>query len=138
MTRAGRRLRLGVAAVVLGALALGTLWGDDDHFPFGPFRMYASTHPADGATTWFELIGVTAAGEHVVLGDGSYGMRRAELEARVGWYGEDPSRLAALADAYAERHPGEPRLVALELVERRQDRGADAPGSRVVARWVRP
>ena len=138
MTQTGRRLRLGVAALVFGVLAVGTLWGDDDHFPFGPFRMYASTHPVDGTTTWFELEGVTATGERLVLADGAYGMRRAELEARVGWYGEEPSRLAALADAYAKRHPGDPPLVALELVERRQDRDRDGPQTRVVARWVRP
>ena len=28
--------------VVLGLLLAGTVWGDDDAFPFGPFRMYST------------------------------------------------------------------------------------------------
>src|SRR5918993_875082 len=41
----GRMVRV-VVTVIAGALLLaGTVWGTDDHFPFGPFSMYAGVNP---------------------------------------------------------------------------------------------
>ena len=43
----GRQVRLVMTALVLVALLAGTVFGDDVHFPFGPFRMYSTTDRID-------------------------------------------------------------------------------------------
>ena len=45
----GRAVRL-AATLIAGVLLLaGTVWGSDDHFPFGPFLMYAGVNPPNEA-----------------------------------------------------------------------------------------
>lgn len=124
---------------MFGALLAGTLWGQDDHFPFGPFRMYATTQRLDGRTSWYRIDAVTETGEVVFLSGASYGMRRAELEGQVPRFVEDPSLLGAIAEAHAERRPDAPGLVELRLVKRSQQmeggRPAGEPTDRVMATW---
>jgi hypothetical protein len=142
MTLLGRRLRLAAAALIFAVLLLGTWLGDDDHFPFGPFRMYASTQSLDAPTTWLLLEADTASGEHVALGDSDSGLRRAELEGQAGQLIADPSRLGTVAGAYDRRHDGASPLVSVQLVQRSQPMRAGKPvGSTtdaVIARWSRP
>ena len=81
--RRGRRTRLLATAVLFGALVAGSAWGDDVHFPFGPFRMYASTEALDGVTSWYVLVGVGPDGVRHEIPTSEVGLRRAELEGRV-------------------------------------------------------
>jgi hypothetical protein len=142
MTLLGRRARLLAATVVFGLLLLGTWRGDDDHFPFGPFRMYASTQSFDAPTSWLLLEADTADGSHIELGESDSGLRRAELEGQVGQLSADPSRLAGVAAAYHRRHPTAPALVAVQLVQRsqpmRDGQPVGATTDAVIARWGRP
>jgi hypothetical protein len=142
MTLLGRRARLGTTAVVFALLLLGTWRGDDNHFPFGPFRMYASTQSLDAPTSWLLLEADTVDGLHIALGESDSGLRRAELEGQVGQLSADPSRLAAVAATYARRHSGATGLVAVELVRRSQPmhggQPVGDPTDTLVARWGRP
>ena len=45
LTTRGRVTRLGATALGLVLLLAGTIWGSDDDFPFGPFRMYSTSSP---------------------------------------------------------------------------------------------
>jgi hypothetical protein len=139
MTLLGRRARLVTTAVVFGLLLLGTWRGDDDHFPFGPFRMYASTQSLDAPTSWLLLEADTADGQHIALGESDSGLRRAELEGQIGQLSADPSRLVAVATTYARRHPESSPLIVVELVQRSQPmRGGQPVGETtddVIVRW---
>ena len=58
LTSRGRMVRVAVAAVGLALLLAGTLWGQDDDFPVGPFRMYATAARPTGNVRTAELWGV--------------------------------------------------------------------------------
>lgn len=99
LTRRGRRLRLGTALGLCAALLAGTLWGQDDEFPVGPFRMYSTRQRLDGRVSWYEVRVVTPAGEEVMLGTTRLGLRRAEVEGQLPRLLDEPELLCLLADA---------------------------------------
>lgn len=115
----GRRARLAAAVVVLALLLAGSVWGDDDAFPFGPFRMYSTRADPDTPVVSTRVVGLTAAGEEVRLSGGEVGLRRAEFEGQLPRISRDPSMLGLLADSYAERHPDAEELVQVQVVQRR-------------------
>ncbi len=115
----GRRARLASAVVVLALLLAGTVWGDDDAFPFGPFRMYSTRANPDTPVVSTRVVGLTAAGEEVRLSGGEVGLRRAEFEGQLPRIFRDPSMLGLLADSYAERNPDADELVEVQVVQRR-------------------
>jgi hypothetical protein len=138
MTATGRRLRLAAVAIVLVLVAWGSVRGADHDFPFGPFRMYATSGRPNGAVR-------TAALEAVVDGQvrpfpsASLGLRRSELEGQFDRFRADPRLLEALAGFYEEREGVE--LDELRLVERiRRLRNRERVGpteTEVLATWVR-
>jgi hypothetical protein len=136
-----RRTRLAAVAAVFGLLLAGTAWGQDDHFPFGPFRMYATRQRLDGPTNWYRIEGVTDQGRVVFVSGAAYGMRRAELEGQIPRLVGDPSLLGDLAVAYGRRRPDGPELIELRLVRTSQqlEDGSPVgePAHRVVATWTR-
>jgi hypothetical protein len=119
LTAAGRVGRLLATAVVLALILAGTLWGDDDEFPFGPFRMYSTRADPNAPVVSTRTVGVTAAGEEVRLSGGEVGLRRAEFEGQLDRIEARPELLGLLADAFAETHPSAPHLVAVQVVQRR-------------------
>ena len=126
------RVRLVVAAVALALVAAGTLWGSDDDFPAGPFRMYATAARPNGNVRTAQLYGVLADGQERLLEAHDVGLRRAELEGQLPRFRAHPELLAALA---------KPEFVEVRLVERVRrvvDRRVQ-PGDRheVVASWRR-
>lgn len=139
LTTRGRAARLLVTLLGAALLLTGTLWGQDDEFPFGPFRMYATSNPPDQPAPDTRVEGVDAAGTVVVLGQDETGIRRAEIEGQQGRYAEDPARLREVADAYADRHPGAPALVEVRIVIRWHDIKGGRPTGKssdeTVVRW---
>jgi hypothetical protein len=138
----GRRARL-VVTVVGGLLLLaGTFWGTDDNFPFGPFKMYANANDINGIVRSARLEAVNAEGERFKLSDASTGLRRAEIEGQIPRFREDGDRLEAVGDAYHARHPGEPELVLVEILQRRYHLDDGQPSGEVtevqVAAWAAP
>ena len=119
LTPAGRSWRLAAAGVVLALLLAGTVWGDDDEFPFGPFRMYSTRADPNAAVVSTRTVALTPTGEEIRLSGGEVGLRRAEFEGQLDRLQEEPELLGLLADAYVERHPSAPELVAVQVVQRR-------------------
>ncbi len=116
---AARSARLVGAAVVLALLLVGAVWGGDDAFPFGPFRMYSTRADPDAAVVSTRVVGLTAAGEEVRLSGGQVGLRRAEFEGQLPRVEAHPELLGLLADSYAAKHPGAAELVEVQVVQRR-------------------
>ncbi|GIJ19442.1 hypothetical protein [Micromonospora lutea] len=121
LTSRGRRARVVVTAVGLAVLLSGTVWGADDHFPFGPFRMYSTSDPADADAPDTRVEGVDRSGNLVDLGEGATGIRRAEIEGQQSRYVADPSRLSEIAEAYGRRQPDAPELTEVRIVIRWHD-----------------
>lgn len=119
LTPSGRRRRLSAVLIVLALLLAGTVWGDDDAFPFGPFRMYSTRNDPNVPVISTRAVGVTAAGEEIKLSGGQVGLRRAEFEGQIQRLREHPELLGLLADSFAEEHPEAPELVAVHMVHRK-------------------
>ncbi|MCA2213475.1 hypothetical protein [Jidongwangia harbinensis] len=140
LTRRGRAVR--VAATVLGAALLlaGTLWGQDDHFPFGPFRMYSTAPEPDADAPDTRVEGVDATGRTVVLNEANSGLRRAEIEGQQQAYVDDPARLRQVAVAYAERNPGGAPLTEVRIVIRwvgiEDSRPTGTTRDEIIATWT--
>ena len=131
LSHTARTTRVVITAVVCALLLGGTLWGSDDDFPFGPFRMYASTEALDGVTSWYVLVGVGSDGVRHEIPTSEVGLRRAELEGRVAAIAAEPALLGGLVELYAERHPSA-GLTSLEVVRRTQPMEGGAPHGEAV------
>jgi len=135
MTAAGRNLRLAATAAVLALVLAGSVWGSDDDFPFGPFRMFAHSGRANGVVSVPQLVGV-ADGRTFRITPESVNIRRAEIEGQFNRFRE-PALLEALARTYIAkgRELDEMRLV---LRRRRIEDGRRVGPStgRIVARWT--
>lgn len=142
MTVTGWRLRGLATALVLVALVLGTLWGEDDHFPFGPFLMFSGAAEVDGVVSAAQLQATTADGAELRLRASEVGLRRAELEGQIPRFRAQPSLLGHLAGSYRRRHPSGPVLVEVRMVDVRQRLSGGRPvgdeEERTLARWQQP
>lgn len=105
-----RLVRLTLTALVLFLLVVGTFLGDDDEFPFGPFKMYAGTAHLDDPVPVMKFEGVTADGTTVDILAKEFGLRPAEVEGQLGRVRSDPSLLPDIVTAYEEMNPDAPRL----------------------------
>jgi hypothetical protein len=119
LSPAGRRGRLAAVVVILALMLSGTVWGDDDAFPFGPFRMYSTRNDPNTPVISTRAVGLTAAGEEVQLSGGEVGLRRAEFEGQIDRLREQPELLGLLAEAFADANPGAPELVTVQMVHRK-------------------
>jgi hypothetical protein len=115
---AARRWRLAVTGVVLALTLAGTAWGDDSHFPFGPFLMYAGRAGNDAPVGSTRVVGLTADGTEVPMSGGEVGLRRAEFEGQLGRVLAQPELLGELGEAYVTRNPSAAPLVQVEVVQR--------------------
>jgi hypothetical protein len=116
----GRGWLLRVAATVAGALVLlaGTVVGTDDDFPFGPFRMYATTDKPDAPVADTRVEAVDATGHPLVLTEAETGIRRAEIEGQVPQFTTDPARLSVVDRAYRHHRPDAASLSEIAIVVR--------------------
>jgi hypothetical protein len=140
LTRRGLVTRLAATALGLILLVGGTLFGTDDDFPFGPFRMFATTNE------WSEPISIAraevtdAAGRTVELTPANSGVRRAEVEGQLDRFRRDPELLAGLADAYRAHNPDATRLTSVSVMLRHHQISRRGPTGRytdeVVATWA--
>jgi hypothetical protein len=114
-TRFRRGPRLVATAVVLAALLAGTAWGDDEHFPFGPFRMYSTRNDPNGTVMDVRLRATTSRGEEILLRARAFGLRPAEVDGLINRFADDSKLAAYLAKAYANLNR-KPRLDRLEVI----------------------
>jgi hypothetical protein len=140
LTRRGRAVRVAVAAVGTALLLAGTLWGQDDDFPFGPFRMYSTAPDPDGDAPDTRVEGVDTTGRTVELTEANSGLRRAEIEGQQQAYVDNPSRLRQVAIAYADRTPGAAPLKEVRIVIRwvgvEHARPTGTSHDEVIAQWT--
>lgn len=140
LSRRARSVRASVSLAFVGALLVGTFWGHDDHFPFGPFRMYAYATKTTGRVAVPAIEVVTDEGRLVAIRAGQLGMRRAELEGQFPRFREDPELLRFVAEAYARNNPDEPPLREVRLLFRLrylEDGHLTRTGTQLLARWQR-
>ncbi|HEX5543597.1 MAG TPA: hypothetical protein VFX60_18940 [Micromonospora sp.] len=116
LTPRGRTSRLLVTLLGGALLLAGTLWGQDDHFPFGPFRMYSTSNPPNEPAPDTRLEGVDTTGAVIILNQDNTGIRRAEIEGQQDRYVSDPERLRQVANAFTDRNPTAPQLVEVRIV----------------------
>jgi hypothetical protein len=139
LTRTGRRVRLMATFIGLALLLTGTLVGVDDHFPFGPFRMFATTNEWSEPISIARAEVVDATGTRIELTVSNSGVRRAEVEGQLDRFRAEPERLDGLADAYRAHNPGAPAVVTVSVVLRHHQIGRRGPTGRwtdeVVATW---
>ncbi len=138
----GRATRL-AATVIAGVLLLaGTLWGADDHFPFGPFLMYAGVNPPNEDAPDPRIEATTLDGVVVQLGEKQTGLRRAEVEGQQQSFIDDPSRLSEVVEAYQRRNPDGPTLAEIRYVMRKHEIKTSRPTGKwrdeVLATWQVP
>ena len=142
LTARGRAVRTAVTLVLAALVLAGTLVGQDDDFPFGPFRMYSTRDDPDGRVVSARVEAVDSTGRVRTVDERSTGLKRAEVEGQVGRFRADPSLLGALAAAARRLQPDEPPLVEVRVVEQEQrlvdSRPVGVPAERVVVRWVAP
>jgi hypothetical protein len=143
LTWGGRARRLIATALATGALFVGTFWGDDDNWPFGPFRMYSVRNRLDGR--------IRAALVELTMADGSevrekispdaIALKRAEVEGQIERVDRNPSLLRHLAGTYGELHPDAPAVVGIRLYYEMTRMKAGRPDGPVteytVATWQR-
>ncbi len=112
----GRLVRnLATALVLAGAIA-GSVWGDDDDFPFAPFRMYSTTTSPSGSVRTPHFEGATASGTKLRIDTEELGLRTAEVLGQMERFRRDPGLLGRLAQTYDPR-TADSRLVELSLVQ---------------------
>jgi hypothetical protein len=116
LSRRGRAARVVVTAIGAVLLLAGTLWGVDDDFPFGPFRMYSTAPGPNEDAPDTRVEGVDTTGRTVLLTEANSGLRRAEIEGQQQEYVADPARLQQVAIAYAEKSPGAAPLKTVRIV----------------------
>ena len=142
LTDRGRRIRVLVTLVAALLLVVGTLWGTDDDFPFGPFRMYSTAPDPNGDAKDTRVEGVDISGRTVGITEANSGIRRAEIEGQQAAYVSDPSRLSQVADAYAENTPGATPLRSVRIVVRwhgvKHSRPTGTWTDQVIAEWTKP
>ena len=141
LSSVGRRLRVGATAVVALLLLLGTFVGDDDAFPFGPFRMYSTRDDPDGLVVSTRVEAVDRTGRVLVVPETATGLRRAEIEGQAARFRRDPALLEQLSRAHDRLRPQEPPYDEVRVVERRyrlrDSRPTGERTDRVVASWRR-
>jgi hypothetical protein len=112
----GRKVRVVITLVLAAGVFYGTLWGDDDDFPIGPFRMYSTSRELNEPVADTQMYAVNADGEEFRFVESISGMRRAELEGQLDKFEADPSRLHYLAESYQTRYPDRPPIDEIRIV----------------------
>ena len=143
ISRTGVAWRVLVALLGIGLLVNGSLRMSDDVWPFGPMSQYAFSPPANDTVVVTRVYGVLADGARVELPlrVETAGISRAEIEARIPAIVADPSLLSGVVEGWSSRHPAEPAVQQVWLVQdvtelsRGRPTGSDR---RELATWTVP
>jgi hypothetical protein len=127
LSRRGRSVRLIATAIGVALLLAGTLVGADDHFPFGPFRMFATTNKWSEPISIARAEVVDATGARIELTEANSGVRRAEVEGQLTRFRAEPYLLDGLAAAYRAHNPGAPPVVTVSVLLRHHRIGRRGP-----------
>lgn len=143
LARPGRTWRVVLALALSAAYASGSLVGQDSWWPFGPWRMFATSTAPSGNVTVVALQVTTSADPQwrdSGLTPANIGLNRAEVEGRQLQVAKDPMMLRTLATAHARMHPGDASWTGVRLVRRatviREGRPTGELQESVLARWT--
>ena len=103
LNRRGIQLRIAAVMICAGLVLAGTVSGNDDDFPFGPFRMYSTRDNPNGEVRELRVQVLTTSGQVLDVTNTAGAPRRAELEGRIGDLVARPAELAKLAPLYTAR-----------------------------------
>jgi hypothetical protein len=119
MLSRAQRMRRALATIVASAgLLAGTFWGNDYHFPFGPFRMYSVANRLDGRIRSAVVeVRTDESGWLRARTPADIGMKRAEIEGQVDRFVADPDLLKHLATAYERLNPDGTEVFAVRLLQ---------------------
>ncbi len=119
MSRVSYAWRIAASVLGIGLLLNGSLRMSDDAWPLGPLSQYAFSPAKDATVVITRVEGELADGRRVdlPLRVESAGISRAEIEARIPEITADPSLLRSVADGWNSRHPAEPPLLRVWLVQ---------------------
>jgi hypothetical protein len=121
LTGRGRAIRLVVTLLAVTLTLAGSLWGGDDHFPFGPQLQFANADKLNDPVVVLRVEAIDATGARFELNERNAGLRRAEIEAQVERFKADPALLRTVGEAFAARQPEAPPLAEIDLLERRHE-----------------
>jgi hypothetical protein len=109
--------RFAVTGAVVVTVALGTLVGNDDWWPFAPMSQYAFSVKNDGVINSLTMDALTVDGEvvRVPLSKERIGIERAEIEGQAPRIIRNPEILQDVAVLHARRLPHEPRYTTIWL-----------------------
>jgi hypothetical protein len=114
------RAVLSVLLLALTGLFLaGTVVGQDDWWPFGPWRMFATSTAPSGSVYSLGIQvqrGDDASWVPASLTPTSVGLNRAEVEGRIPQMTKKPDMLGTLARSHARLRPHEPAWSAVRVV----------------------
>ena len=118
LSSTSRTVRIAAAVAVFGVLTVGAFFADDDDFPFGPFRMYATSGAPTGEVAVVALQARVGDGNWTLVRPSpeSVGMNVAEFEGQLYRFEDDPGLLSAVAESRARLHPDEPEWTGLRIV----------------------
>jgi hypothetical protein len=145
LPRAGKSWRLLLVAALTVLVVAGTLVGNDPWWPFGPWRMFAtSTKPSTAVVVM--AIEIRTADDPTwrpaPLTPWQVGLNRAEVEGRIPQIEAQPARLGTLAASHHDLHPDAPAWTGVRLVRRDTVLAGRAPTgevrSQVLAQWSAP
>ncbi|CAA9293396.1 MAG: hypothetical protein AVDCRST_MAG48-732 [uncultured Friedmanniella sp.] len=143
VSRTALAWRVVVALLGIGLLVNGSLRMSDDVWPFGPMSQYAFSPPADHTILITRVEGRLADGRRVELPlrVSTAGISRAEVEARIPAIVAEPSLLRGVVQGWSSRHPAEPAVLQVWLVQdvTELSRGRPTGASREeLASWTVP
>ena len=142
LSATGRRARVAVTLLLALLTLAGTFVGQDDDFPFGPFRMYSTRDDPNGTVVSTRVEAVSPDGRVLVVDERSTGLKRAEVEGQVQRFRADPALLGALSRAHDRLRPDEAPYAEVRIVELRyvlrDSRPTGEQTEQVVASWRRP
>jgi hypothetical protein len=111
-----------VVLLLAAGFCAGSLVGDDDWWPFSPWRMFSTSQAPSGSvwSTGIEVQTADAPGRWVPapLTPENTGLNRAEVEGRIPQVTADPERLGTLAASHARLRPDAPAWTSLRVVRR--------------------
>jgi hypothetical protein len=118
LSRFGRGWRVLLLATLTALFVAGSLKGNDTAWPFGPWRMFATSQATTGAVWAFEIQAETAAGQwfNAPLSPSNVGLNRAEIEGRIPQITSDPAMLGTLAVSHSRLKPHEPAWVGVRVI----------------------
>lgn len=141
----GRGWRVLLLLTLTGMFLAGTTIGQDDWWPFSPWRMFSTSTSPSGSVNSVRIEvrrGDDPTWQIAPIVLSSVGLNRAEVEGRMPEITADPTILGTLARSHSRLRPGEPPWRGVRVVHNEVllSNGAPTGAERdtVVAEWVAP